>query len=242
MMGFLRIAHRGASGTRPEHTRSAFERAIELQVDMIELDVQLTRDRELVVLHDLSFGRTVAGSGLVREGALSELRTMDAGAWFGPAYVGQAVLSLDEVLDITAGKTMLNVEIKSPEPDWQPTAEILLEILERRAQVPHTVISSFDIGALRCMRAATPQARLAMLWHEPDLDAMWRFAQEIRAENVHPYWPLVDAELIATAKQRGLRVLTWTVNDVAVMRQLVACGVDGIISDFPERFEEITNG
>src|SRR5512139_2452165 len=105
-MAFLRIAHRGASGTRPEHTRAAFERAVELQVDMIELDVQLTRDRKLVVLHDLDFGRTVAGSGLVRERTLRELRALDAGAWFGPAYAGQAVLSLDDVLDITAGKTM----------------------------------------------------------------------------------------------------------------------------------------
>jgi glycerophosphoryl diester phosphodiesterase len=152
------------------------------------------------------------------------------------------VLSLDEVLDITAGRTMLNVEIKSPAPDWQPTAEVLIDLLERREQMSRTIVGCFEIGALRCVRAVAPQARLAMLWHQPDLDPMWQYAQEIGAENVHPFWPLVDRALVAAARQRGMCVVTWTVNDVAVMRQLVACGVDGIISDFPERFEEIGSG
>lgn len=238
-MAFLRIAHRGASGTRPEHTRLAFERALELAVDMIELDVQLTRDRRLVVLHDMYLGRTVVGSGLVRELTLDQLRVLDAGAWFGSAYAGQAVLSLDEVLDITAGRAMLNVEIKSPAEDWQTTAEVLVDLLNARAQLMQTVISCFDVGALRCMRRVAPAARLGMLWHAPDLAAMWEQAQEIGAATVHPFWQLVARPVVATAKQRGLGVLTWTVNDIGVMRQLVDCGVDGIISDFPERFDAI---
>lgn len=238
-MGFLRIAHRGASGTRPEHTRVAFARAVELKVDMIELDVQLTRDAQLVVLHDTYFGRTVAGTGLVRERTLDELRAMDAGSWFAAVYAGERVLSLDDVLDITAGRVMLNVEIKSPEADWQTTAEVLLGVLDRRAQLPHTVISCFDVGALRCMRAVAPAARLGMLWHEPDLARMWSLAREIGAENVHPHWPLVDRDVVAAARGHGLNVLTWTVNDVDVMRILVDWGVAGIISDFPERFDEM---
>lgn len=238
-MAFLRIAHRGASGTRPEHTRAAFERAVELGVDMIELDVQLTRDRQLVVLHDTYFGRTVAGSGLVREHTLDALRALDAGTWFGPSYADERVLSLDEVLDITAGKVMLNTEIKGPDADWQGTAEVLLATLERRAQLPHTVISCFDVGALREIRKVAPAARLGMLWHDPDLTNMWAYAREVGAENVHPYFQLVERHVVATAKEQGFNVLTWTVNDVEVMRELVARGVDGIISDFPERFGEV---
>lgn len=217
----------------------AFERAVELKVDMIELDVQLTRDAQLVVLHDPYFGRTVAGEGLVRERTLDELRAMDAGTWFGPAYADERVLSLDEVLDITAGHVMLNVEIKSPDVDWQRTAEVVVATLDRRAQLPHTVISCFEVGALRCMRAVAPAARLGMLWHEPDLTNMWAYASEVGAETVHPYFQLVERHVVATAKEQGLGVLTWTVNDVAVMRELIGYGVDGIISDFPERFADI---
>lgn len=238
----MRIAHRGASGTRPEHTREAFERAVELRVDMIELDVQLTRDAQLVVLHDPYFGRTVAGTGLVRERTLDELRGLDAGSWFDAAYAGAGVLSLADVLDITAGRAMLNVEIKSPDIDWPQTAAALLELLDRRRQVALTVISCFDVGALRCVRSLSSSARLGMLWHDPDPTLLWAHAAAVEAENVHPYWPLVNPDLVATAKQRGLGVLAWTVNDVAVMRQLLAQGVDGIMSDFPERFDDIARG
>ena len=163
-MSFLRIAHRGASGTRPEHTRAAFKRAVELKVDMIELDVQLTRDAQLVVLHDPYFGRTVTGDGLVRDHTLDELRAMDAGTWFGPAYADERVLSLDDVLDITAGHAMLNVEIKSPDADWQATAEVLLATLARRTQLPahgHVVLRS-RCAALHARGGAGGAARHAV--------------------------------------------------------------------------------
>src|SRR5215813_7211563 len=99
-MSYLRIAHRGAAGTRPELTRPAFERALEIGVDMIELDVQLTRDQRLVVLHDRSLGRTVAGQGAVRDRTLAELAALDAGRWFGAEYAGTGVPSLDAVLEL----------------------------------------------------------------------------------------------------------------------------------------------
>jgi glycerophosphoryl diester phosphodiesterase len=149
------------------------------------------------------------------------------------------VLSLDEVLDITAGHVMLNVEIKSPDPDWETTAEVLSGLLARRAQLQHTVISCFEVGALRCMRQVAPAARLGMLWHESNLERMWAYAREIGAETVHPYWPLVDRQLVTTAVAHGLGVLTWTVNDIEVMRGLLASGVSGIISDYPERFDAL---
>ena len=155
-MPFLRIAHRGAAGTHPEHTRVAFQRAVELGVDMIELDVQLTRDGQLVVLHDLDLGRTVPSSGAVRQSDLAALCALDAGAWFHASFAGQSVLSLAEVLDLTAGRVALNVEIKSPPPDWEGTAEALRRLLHEKHAMESTIVSSFDIGALRAMRAVAP--------------------------------------------------------------------------------------
>ena len=159
-MSYLRIAHRGAAGTRPELTRPAFERALEIGVDMIELDVQLTRDRRLAVVHDRHLGRTLAGEGPVRARTLAELQAFDAGAWFDPRWSGATVPSLDDVLGWTAGQAELNVEIKSPPEDWEATAEALLALLERTDRLAGTIISSFQMGALAAVRRRSPEAHI----------------------------------------------------------------------------------
>jgi glycerophosphoryl diester phosphodiesterase len=235
----LRIAHRGAAGTRPELTRPAFERALEIGVDMIELDVQLTRDRRLVVLHDRSLGRTVAAQGAVRDRTLEELTALDAGSWFGPDYAGARVLSLDEVVALTAGHAELNVEIKSPAPDWDDTARALLELLERTHRLQGTIISCFEMGALAAVRARSAAARLGVLWHTHDVELMWPHADALGAGSVHPMWGLVDEPLMAAARARKLAVITWTVNDPDAIAWLGGLGVDGIISDFPERLRAL---
>jgi glycerophosphoryl diester phosphodiesterase len=234
-----RIAHRGASGTRPELTAPAFARAVELGADMVELDVQLTRDAGLVVLHDLELGRTTGGHGAVRDHDLADLCGRDAGSWFGRAYVGATVLSLDDVCDLVPGRVELNVEIKSPEPDWEGTATAVVEILRRRSRLASTIISSFSIGALRSVRRNCEEARLAVLWHVPEFPEVWQTAAELGAVALHPLYKRVDEGLLRRAHDEGLTVNTWTVNDPAEMRRLLDLGVDGLVSDFPERFVEI---
>ncbi|MGH7789827.1 MAG: glycerophosphodiester phosphodiesterase [Candidatus Binatia bacterium] len=234
-MAWLKIAHRGAAGTRPELTRPAFERALELGVDMIELDVQLTCDRQLVVLHDRELGRTVCGSGAVRERTLAELCALPAGDWFDPPYADAPVLSLDDVLRLTEGRAALNVEIKSPAPDWAATATALIELLERHRRVASTILSSFDLGALHAVRAASGAARVGVLWHDADLAPLWPAAEALAAGSVHLQWGLADAAAVAAAHARRLAVIVWTVNDPAAIAHLAGLGVDGIISDFPER-------
>src|SRR5262245_679720 len=109
-MACLVIAHRGASGTCPENTLAAFRRAVEVGADMIELDVQLTRDDAVVVMHDWTLDRTTDGSGAVGERALDELRPLDAGRWFAPEFAGERVPTLAAVLD--AVPIPINVELK----------------------------------------------------------------------------------------------------------------------------------
>jgi glycerophosphoryl diester phosphodiesterase len=238
MPTMLRIAHRGASGTRPELTMGAFERALDIGVDMIELDVQLTRDRKLVVLHDRDLGRTVAGRGAVRDRSLAELQQLDAGSWFAPEYSGARVPSLAQVLDLVRGRAALNVEIKSPAADWDETADALLESLAA-ADLATTIVSSFAMGALRAVRERSAAARIGVLWHEPDIHNAFGHADRLAAEALHPLHRLVTARLVERARGAGLAVYTWTVNDVARMRALADLGVDGIISDFPERFASL---
>lgn len=234
-MSYLRIAHRGAAGTRPELTRPAFERALEIGVDMIELDVQLTGDGQLVVLHDRTLGRTVPGSGPVRGRTLAELQALDAGSWFDPRWAGATVPSLADVLAWTAGRADLNVEIKSPAEDWAATAEALVALLTATDRLAGTIVSSFQMGALAAVRTRSAAARLGVLWQTTDFDPMWAEAEALGALAVHPLWSLVDEAFVAAARGRGRRVLAWTVNDADTIAELIAVGVDGIISDFPER-------
>lgn len=236
---FTRIAHRGAAGTRPELTAVAFERAMEIGVDMIELDVQLTRDGQLVVLHDLELGRTVAGRGAVRDRTLAELQELDAGAWFAAEYAGARVPSLDEVLAQTRGRVALNVEIKSPAGDWERTSGALLRSLEGADSAATTLVSSFEMGALRTLREASAAVRIAVLWHEPDVVNAFRHAAALGAEAIHPHHRLVNQGLMRSARRDGLSVNTWTVNQIERMRVLADLGVDGIVSDYPERFADL---
>jgi glycerophosphoryl diester phosphodiesterase len=237
-----RIAHRGAAGTRPELTAVAFERAIDIGVDMIELDVQLTRDGRLAVLHDLVLGRTVTGTRSVRDCDLAELQQLDAGSWFAAEYAGARVPSLDEVLEQARGRVALNIEIKSPSGDWEATAQALLQAFDAGGGSGSALVSSFAMGALRAVRAASSVVRLAVLWHQPDIAAAFRHATALGAEAIHPHQALADGELIAAAHRRHLAVNTWTVNEPWRMRELIDLGVDGIISDFPERFAPLWLG
>jgi len=238
-VSILRIAHRGAAGTRPELTLPAFERALDIGVDMIELDVQLTRDGQLVVLHDRQLGRTVAAHGAVRAHSLAELQQLDAGSWFDARWAAARVPSLDQVLALTAGRAELNVEIKSPSQDWEATAAALLALLERHGRMTGTIISCFESGALLAVRQRSTAARLGVLWQTADLESMWRAAAVLGAAAVHPMWGLVDAACIASARAARCKVIAWTVNDADAIAALAAMGVDGIISDFPERLSHL---
>lgn len=234
--GWLRIAHRGASGCAPEHTRVAFTRALACDVDMIELDVQLSLDGELIVMHDLELDRTTTGHGAVREHTAAALRLLDAGRWFGPGFAGERVLALDDVLQLVGHRCALNVEIKAPSRDWAVLAARLVRTLRTHSALATAVISSFEMGALVAVREQDDAPRLGLLWQQTQMDEAWHWARELRAVSVHPHWLLVSPEMVKQAHARGLQVWGWTVNDVEMMRQLVRQGVDGIISDFPDRF------
>lgn len=231
----LKIGHRGASGTTPELTRAAFLRALELGVDMIELDIQLTKDGYLVVIHDHDLQRTTNGTGPVREHTLAQIKQLEAGSWFDARFRGESVLTLEEVIEIVGRRAMLNVEIKSPPGDWSGTALKTVAVLTHAGLLGTTVISCFEMQALQKVRELSPAARLGVLWHQPDFTEAWNWAHQLAAWSFHPWSKVLTAGGVEEAHRRGLRVLTWTVNDAEEIEQMTAIGVDGIISDFPER-------
>jgi glycerophosphoryl diester phosphodiesterase len=231
----IRIAHRGASGRTPENTHTAFAAALDQGVDAIELDVQLSADGELVVIHDETLDRTTNGLGPVRARTWAELAQLDAGRWKGERFRGERIPRLADVLEQINGRVLLNVEIKSARDAGQ-IEERLAALAQARDAAGWVLFSSSHTAALRGMRAVAPWAHLGIVRSQPPPAEALPLAGEIAACCLAPKRTLVDAELVELAHGRDLGVWVWTVNDPREMQRLAALGVDAIFSDYPERF------
>jgi glycerophosphoryl diester phosphodiesterase len=231
----LIFAHRGASRVAPENTLPAFEAAIRLGADGVELDVQYSSDGKLVVIHNPTLEATTNGTGRVTAHTFDELRGLDAGSHFGPEFAGTRIPTLDEVLELLKGKLLVNVELKALELASDLGAAVVA-VVRAHAMVDQVVISSFNPFALRRAKLAGPEIECALLL-APDLPAWMRWAATRRyshADTLHPEHTMVDAAYMARARKLRMRVCPWTVNDEADMRRLIALGVDAIITDVPD--------
>ena len=215
----------------PENTMPSFEKALELGADAVEFDVALTRDGVPVVIHDDTLDRTTNGHGPVEQALFGELRGLDAGSWKG---VPTRLPSLAEVLDGFARRTVLNLEIKSS-PRRAELVDACAEAVLRGDALGAVVFSSFDHDALRLLRHVLPAARIGVLSESAGLERALSCAAEIGAENVHPPVFLVTKAVVERAHKAALKVWTWTVNQPETIAYTIACGVDGIFTDFPER-------
>ncbi len=233
----LKIAHRGASGNFPENTVCAFRAAIDAGAEMCELDVQLSRDGAIVVIHDETVERTTDGKGEVAELTLEELKRLDAGAKFkGGAVKGERIPTLDEVFSVTSGKCGLNIELKAGGLEHQ-----VAQIMQTRNALADSIVSSFDWEYLKNIQQLHFNIRVGLLAEEKPVDLMMN-AVAMRAHSINPRWDMVTSDLCKAAHERGLKVYTWTVDADARMRALIACGVDGIMTNYPERLRKVVGG
>jgi glycerophosphoryl diester phosphodiesterase len=237
---FLRVAHRGASAECPENTLASFRRALELEAQMIECDLQLTVDGAVVVFHDWTLERTSNGSGVVAELALDAIRRVDAGAWRAPRFAGERVPTLAETLDLVLPRAMLNLELKcrGPRAGARALAEAAVAAVAERDAFSRVVFSSFDRACLEEARAASRDARIGVLWDRPPFDAAWERARALDAIALHPRASTVTPDVVARAHEAGLALYVWTVNPLPEVLRLVRLGVDGVMSDHPERLLE----
>ena len=225
----LNIAHRGASGRFPENTLCAFAAAITAGAAMCELDVHMTRDGTLTVIHDDTVDRTTDGKGAVAAMTLEEIKRLDAGVNFGAQFRGERVPTLEEVFTFVDGRCGLNVELKAAGIEYK-----VCEVIRAHSATATALVSSFDWDALARIRYVAPDIRVGLLaseWPARLLGA----ATEIGADAINPGFEMVTEDLCIAAHYRAINVYTWTVDDPAVMRRLVAYGVDGIMTNFPER-------
>lgn len=253
----LRIAHRGASARAPENTFAAFEEAVRVGVDAVELDVHLSADGVPVVIHDATVERTTDGRGAVASHTCARLRRLDAGSWFSPRYRGERIPTLDETLDWAGGRTGLNVELKAEAtaggtrsrgagpgagPQAAPGLEALVRAVAlslRRARFGELLIlSSFDARALVLTRAVLPKVRLGLLVSR-STRGLARLHRRVGLYALHPHRRLAKPRVILGAHARGLALLVWPVNDLALMRRLKDRGADGLMSDDPALFHRL---
>lgn len=237
----LKIAHRGASAHAPENTLASFRLAVEMGAKLIETDLQLTRDAKIVAMHDATVDRTTNGRGRISKMSLVELRGLDAGVKFlsvdGKSYKGERVPTLDEILEFArTAEVTFYLELKETQ-GWG-FEQSLVGALRRAGALNRVVIISFDPDVLSTVKRIEPELTTGFLCEKPTTQLIEK-AVAIGAKQFMPRADRITPEIIAAAHRANLLVVVWTVNEIEDMRTVAALGVDGIISDCPDRLNEL---
>lgn len=226
----LGVAHRGASQEAPENTLAAFRRALAAGAAAVECDVQRTRDGRLIVMHDQTVDRTTNGRGPVASLTFEECRRLEAGSWFGAAFAGERVPSLDEVLDLIRGRARLLLEIKHGPMFYEGIEKQIAEALRGHGMSDAALVMSFDHPAVRTMRTVAPDVATAIIYRGRLADAA-AAARAADADALCPEWHLVTPDVVAAAHAADLGVFPWTVDEEDAMRHCLALGADGVTSN-----------
>lgn len=232
------IAHRGAMGEAPENTLAAFELALEQGCDAFELDVHLSADGEIMVIHDYTVNRTSNGEGAVRDLTARQLQSFDAGSWFDAKYKGEKIPTLEEVLDLSPEYLTINVEIKGSV--CEGIEERLVELLRKKNWTSRIVVSSFHYQSLEKLNRLEPSLRTGLLY------SMWLKdhtllpqAAGVTTYSLHPHYKQLNADSVKSAVAAGLEVYAWTVNAQEDMVSILDMGVTGIITDYPGKLRQM---
>ncbi len=230
------FAHRGAVKVAPENTLPAFEKALEMGVDGIELDVQTSADGVPVVMHDFTVERTTGGSGAVAELTHEQLQKLDARGEFGYVHLWTRIPTLMAVFDLVGDRCTINIEIKSKDLEGGDVVNCVADLVRARDLYDQVIISSFNPVSLIKMRYIDPEIKLGLLFAQPVPAHLWRawMSPVMAPQALHPIYGLVDEVYMKLAGELSKSVNTWTVNDVAEARRLDELGVDAIITDVPD--------
>jgi glycerophosphoryl diester phosphodiesterase len=235
------FAHRGASGYAPENTLAAFSHALKLGAEAIELDVKLTRDGQVVVLHDQTVDRTTSGHGDLREFTLAQVQELDAGSHFSAQFAGEKVPSLEQVFEQFGKKLFINIELTNYQTYGDGLTDKVIELIDRFGLDEWVMFSSFNPSNILRARKLKPGIPAAMLALPGSPGRMQRsFAGKwISPGLIHPSLEDVNPGFMRREQKRGRRVHAWTVNDPDDITRMFLLGVNGIFTDFPDRAIQI---
>jgi glycerophosphoryl diester phosphodiesterase len=242
MAVFKKIAHRGASGLYPENTRLAFIKAIEAGADLIELDCQLSRDGHVVVFHDEHLRRTAGARGTLRSKTLEQLKALDIGRWRKASFRGERILTLEEALETLAGRVDLCLEIKNYPNSLRGIELKILFALSHYDYLDRTIVSSFDYSSLARVRELAPDIAIGLLCGAALQRDAVENARRLTAASLHVQKSVAKRDFLLRAWEEGLDVFVWTLNDPREIEEFVSMGVQGVISDYPERLARLRSG
>jgi glycerophosphoryl diester phosphodiesterase len=244
----LIVAHRGGAALAPENTLTAFENALKLGVDQVECDVHLSKDGELVVIHDPNVSRTTDGNGQIGDMTLAEIKKLNAAAKFSGGTLrvaAQPPPTLAEVLDVVKGKAGIQIEIKvaAGNARYAGIEKKVVDALKGKGMTDKAIIISFDFPTLKDVKAIDPRLKTGAL-----VNAQWMMArmtkspeqildEVIQATGADYFMPAsgsVTEALVQATHAKGLKLGTWTVDATAEMKRLAGWGVDGITSNRPD--------
>jgi len=235
------FGHRGAASLAPENTLLSFNKALSCGVDGLECDLQLSRDREVVICHDERVDRTSNGVGWIKNFTLKGLKELDFGSWF-PGSTRQEIPTLRELLDMLQGINVeLNLEIKSGFVSYPGLGQQVVQLLYEYGRLRSSILSSFDHQAVFELKQLYPETRTAILYDCAPVQP-WLYARSLGAQYIHPAWYYVTPALVAEAAGVQIGVNTWTVNDEFAAEKVRSARVERIITDFPQHFRKNEQG
>ncbi|USK71170.1 glycerophosphodiester phosphodiesterase [Peribacillus asahii] len=249
----VNVSHRGASGYAPEHTLVSYQMGEKMHGDYIEIDLQMTKDGQLIAMHDEKLDRTTNGTGLVKDYTLAEIKQLDAGSWFNekypesasPNYEGLQVPTLEEVFKKFGKNARYYIETKSPETYPGMEKELLRLIDKYDINKKSLLIQSFSPQSLKVMNELDPSVNLIQLISyknyavitDDEIAAIKEYAM-----GVGPNHTYLNEEYVQKVVNSGLELHPYTVNDKDRMKQLIDWGVTGMFTNFPDKLHEVKKG
>jgi glycerophosphoryl diester phosphodiesterase len=238
------FAHRGACAHAPENTLAAFELALVQHADAIELDVKLSADGQVIVIHDATVNRTTGSQGRVKDLSLAQLKSLDAGSFFSDRYSGEKIPTLAEVFETVGQRTFINVELTNYNTPRDPLVEEVCTLVSRFGLQERVLFSSFFASNLSRARAVLPDVPRALLAAGGLLGAWARsfgFAFG-KYQALHPFLKDVTPQQVQRVHRLNRRIHVWTVNAAEDMRRLFHWGVDAIFTDDPQLAVRVRGG
>lgn len=233
--GTIVIAHRGASAYAPENTMAAFEEALRMKADMVELDLQTTRDGRWVVMHDFDLKRTCGRKLRIAEMTGEEIGTLEAGSWFSKRFFGEKIPRLEEVLEWAGGKISLNLEIKGESVQSARDLELLVKQIHSLGITSEILVSSFNWNTLRTLRNIDRELHLGLLVNREGIAEYLQEALLLRAFSIHLPGKKVTPKVLAKIDELTLPVYVYTLNSLREIEKFIKLGVAGFFTNFPDR-------
>ncbi len=231
------LGHRGAMGLAPENTIAGIKEGIKHNVNMVEIDVQLSKDKKLIVIHDHTVNRTTTGTGYVCELTSAQIKKLDAGIKFDKKFKGEKVPLLEEVIQFLLNhpNVKLNIEIKNGPVFYPSIEEEIVKIIDEYKFYNQVIISSFDHLTLKKIKDINPEIYTGLLYSSRIYN-LEKYVEELQLSAIHPLWFYLTPEIVDSMHKMNIAVNTWLINDMELYNRFSKMDIDSFGTNFPNLF------